>query len=322
MGYEKQTAWKSVEAFLPEKLHFTAQYHPSEEWWDWHGHRVHLDTFRNPSAKAKVILLHGVGTNGRQMSMIIGGPLSQDGFEVIALDMPLYGETITAPATPIRYDDWVALGSDYINHELARDDCPVFLYGLSAGGMETYHIACRNRRVKGIVGMTFLDQREPQVRSETTNNWFWAHIGVPLATVATRCGLGGLKMKMSICSKMSALCNQPECLAVMMNDPSSGGNSVPMRFIDSYMNAVPDIEPEDFTICPILLTQPEQDRWTPFHLSEIFLKRIKKVPVRINYLKNGGHYPVEQPALDQLHEYIRDFYDSILQSHGDSHSHE
>ena len=41
----------------------------------------------------KVILLHGVGTNGRQMSMILGGPLSKDGFETIAIDMPTYGVT-------------------------------------------------------------------------------------------------------------------------------------------------------------------------------------------------------------------------------------
>lgn len=55
--------------------------------------RVHLDCFRNEKAPVKVILLHGVGTNGRQMSMILGGPLSKDGFETIAIDMPTYGVT-------------------------------------------------------------------------------------------------------------------------------------------------------------------------------------------------------------------------------------
>ncbi|MDU6506917.1 MAG: alpha/beta hydrolase, partial [Staphylococcus sp.] len=75
------------------KLHFTSNYNPEEEWWNWRGNKVHLDTFRNKNAKAKVILFHGVGTNGRQMSTIIGGPLSKDNFEVIAIDMPLYGVT-------------------------------------------------------------------------------------------------------------------------------------------------------------------------------------------------------------------------------------
>lgn len=312
MTYENQKAWKTIQSYLPEKLQFNETYHPNEEQWEWCGNRVHLDTFRNEKAPAKVVLLHGVGTNGRQMSTIIGGPLAKDGFEVIAIDMPLYGVTEVNPGATITYDDWVQLASDYIDYELQQDDRPIFLYGLSAGGMETYHVACRNKKVKGLVGMTFLDQRLQQVRDETTNNAFWSHVGVPLATFANKLGMGGLELKMSTASKMTALCNDKDCLEAMMLDDTSAGASVPMKFIDTYMNAVPDIEPEDFDICPILLTQPEKDRWTPLHLSQPFLDKIKKVPVSIKILENGGHYPIEQPALDQMHHYIRDFYRSLL----------
>ena len=80
MSYNNQKSWKEIESFLPQYLHFTSTYKPDEEWWNWKGNKVHLDTFRNKNAKAKVILFHGVGTNGRQMSTIIGGPLSKDGF--------------------------------------------------------------------------------------------------------------------------------------------------------------------------------------------------------------------------------------------------
>lgn len=312
MTYEEQTEWKSIQAFLPKKLHFSGNYHPTEEWWVWKGNRVHLDTFRNPDAKAKLILLHGVGTNGRQMSTILGGPLSKDGFEIIAIDMPLYGMTQVNPKMTITYDDWVQLGSDYIDHELIQDDRPIFLYGLSAGGMETYHVACKNKKVQGIIGMTFLDQRMQQVRNETTNNAFWAYVGVPMAGISTKLGLGKMPMKMTICSKMSALCNDRTCLKTMLKDKTSAGNSVPMRFIDSYMNAVPEIEPENFDICPILLTQPDKDRWTPLHLSQPFLARITKVPVKIVMLENGSHYPIEEPALDQLHDNILAFLQDIL----------
>lgn len=312
MNYSQQTAWKEIAAFLPEKLQFDESFHPEEEWWAWRDNEIHLDTFRNPAAKAKVILLHGVGTNGRQMSTIIGGPLAKDGFEVIAIDMPLYGVSVVKQKKPVVYDDWVQLGSDYIDYELQKDDRPIFLYGLSAGGMETYHVACKNKKVKGIIGMTFLDQCIQQVRNETTNNAFWAYIGTPLAGLSAKMGLGGMKMKMTICSKMSALCNDPACLSAMIRDKTSAGNSVPMAFIDSYMNAVPDIEPEDFEVCPILLTQPELDRWTPLHLSQLFLNRIKKVPVTIKILENGSHYPIEQPALDQLHDNILAFINELL----------
>jgi pimeloyl-ACP methyl ester carboxylesterase len=73
------------------------------------------------------------------------------------------------------------------------------------------------------------------------------------------------------------------------------------------MTYQPDIEAEDFDVCPILLTQPAQDRWTPLHLSELFLRRVKRVPVKVTMLENAGHYPLEQPGLNQMVTAIYDF---------------
>lgn len=307
MDYSEQKSWEKIMSYLPEEFHFKGKFLPQEEHWDWHGNNVHLDAYRNPDAKVKIILFHGVGTNGRQMTTIIGRPLAIDGYEVIAIDMPLYGVTEIKQKKTISYDDWVQLGSDYIDYELTRDSRPVFLYGLSAGGMETYHAACKNKKVKGIIGMTFLDQRSQLVRNETANNAFWSHMGTLLAGLAVKTGMGGMKMKMSVCSKMSALCNNENCLKEMLSDPSSAGNRVPMKFIHSYMTYQPETEPEKFDICPVLLTQPENDKWTPLYLSEPFLNRIRNVPVTIKRLENGSHYPVEKMALEQLHAYITEF---------------
>jgi pimeloyl-ACP methyl ester carboxylesterase len=77
------------------------------------------------------------------------------------------------------------------------------------------------------------------------------------------------------------------------------------------MNYKPVVPPEEFTVCPILLTQPEKDLWTPFHLAEFFLKRVKKVDVKIVMLENAGHYPLEQPGLDQMHEAIISFLKGV-----------
>ncbi|MFD1430519.1 alpha/beta hydrolase [Lacticaseibacillus mingshuiensis] len=305
--YENQQAWRDVQDFLPAAYHYTETYHPVEEQWNWRGNGVHLDTFRNPNAKAKIILFHGVGTNGRQISMIIGGPLAQDGYETITVDMPTYGVTDVAPHTIISYDDWVQCGSDLIDSELAKDDRPIFLYGLSAGGMETYHVAARNKKVRGIIGMTFLDQRSKDVQMTTTNNWFWGTFGIPLTKMATSIGLSGFKMKMSIPSKMSALVNDPDCLKILLKDRTSGGNRVSMRFMNTYMTYAPDIEPEDFTVCPVLLTQPDADRWTPQRLSDPFLDRLTQVQVTRTTLRNGSHYPIEATALADLHDAISDF---------------
>lgn len=304
MEYRKQEAWKEIQRILPEDYHFTDKFVPTEEWWEWKGHKVHLDCFRNPDAEVKIIMLHGVGTNGRQMSMILGGPLAKAGYETIAIDMPTYGLTEVNRQAKVIYDDWIELGNDYINHELSKDSRPVFLYGLSAGGMETYDVACRNGKVKGIVGMTFLDQQNNDVRNTTTRNWFMSHVAVPMLGFFNKMGFGKMKIKMSIASKMWALCNNDMAMKAFIKDKTSAGNSCTVAFLDSYMHHKLLCNPEKFDVCPILLTQPEKDRWTPLRLSKPFLDKIQKVDVKIVMLPNGGHYPVESSALLKMREEI------------------
>jgi alpha-beta hydrolase superfamily lysophospholipase len=305
--YAQQENWRRIQGFLPAEFQLKPADEPREEWWSWGRHRIHLDCYRNAAAPLKVILFHGVGTNGRQMSTILGAPLARRGFETIAIDMPEYGVTEVGRGEPVRYHDWVQAGSDLIDAELARDDRPIVLYGLSAGGMETYHVAAKNRKVKGIVGMTFLDQRLQQVRDETAYNLFMSRVGGPLAALTARTPLAGLRLPMAVASKMYALVNDPDALKACLADKTSAGKWVTMRFLASYADYPPDIEPEAFDVCPILLTQPARDQWTPLHLSELFLARIKRVPVKVTMLENAGHYPLEQPGLDQMVDAVYDF---------------
>ena len=63
------------------------------------------------------------------------------------------------------YGDWVELVSAFVDAEAAKEPSkPIVLYGLSAGGMLAYQVAAKNKHVKGIVGMTFLDQLVQEVR--------------------------------------------------------------------------------------------------------------------------------------------------------------
>lgn len=86
-----------------------------------------------------------------------------------------------------------------------------------------------------------------------------------------------------------------------------------MAFLDSYGSYVPDLEPADFDVCPVLLTQPDNDKWTPLHLSTPFLDQMTKVPVTIKHLAHGGHYSVEPQALTQLHDFSLQFIQQMLQ---------
>ena len=112
---------------------------------------------------------------------------------------------------------------------------------------------------------------------------------------------------MSLASKMSALANDPGAMKVFMKDRTSAANWVSVRFLAGYMNYAPAVEPTDFDACPVLLTQPAEDRWTPHHLSLPVLSRITKVPVDTVMLDNAGHYPLEEPGLQQMQDAIADF---------------
>lgn len=307
MSYADQPAWRRIQEFLPESYRLGEGDLPTEEWWHHDGHRIHLDTYRNPDAPLKVILLHGVGTNGRQMSLILGHPLAQRGYETIAIDMPTYGVTEVAPGALVTYDDWVRIGSDLIDAELAKDDRPIVLYGLSAGGMETYHVAAVNRRVSGIVGMTFLDQRVQRVRVDTAFDPVTGYTGATVMGALGRTPLRRLRVPMAAVSKMRALVNDKGAKKACYADKTSAGNKVTVAFLDSYLNYQPVTEPADFDVCPVLLTQPAADRWTPLALSEPFLAQIGRVPVSTVMLENAGHYPLEQPGLDQMVEAIDAF---------------
>ena len=249
------------------------------------------------------------------MSMILGVPLQKAGFEVVAIDMPKYGMTKEASGVTVSYNNWVDIGNEFVDSELKDDPRPIVLYGLSAGGMLTYHIAALNKKVKGIVGMTFLDTQIQQVRDETCLNLFMSRIGVPSTHLFAPVPLlNAISIPFSMASKMWALSNNAEAMKIFLADSTSAGAWTSMKFLSSFMTYRPAILPEEFTVCPILLTQPAEDKWTPLHLSELFLKRAKKVDVTIVELENAGHYPMEEPGLQQMSDAIIKFLKAIESS--------
>lgn len=306
-SYFNQTHWRTIQNFLPEQYHFNDQYNPVEDYWDWQGHTVHLDRFIHPNASHKIIQLHGVGTNGRMISSIVGGPLWKRGYETVALDLLNYGETHVAAGHDATYDDWIEQVVAFIDYEYERDKKPIILYGLSAGGMLAYHAASINKKVAGIVGMCFMDQRMARTRRETARIGFMGEHGSSTLGWFRNSPIGQFRVPMRLAGKMNTLVNEKNALKACLKDPTSAANRVSINFLDSYMNHQPQVELEDFDTCPILLTQPEEDLWTKIHLSTAVLDRIQKVPTEITLLENAGHYPLEQPGLRQMEDAIDQF---------------
>lgn len=243
--------------------------------------------------------------------MILGVPLHSAGFELVAIDMPGYGCTQVVQGKPVSYVDYVQIANHFINFELESDSRPIVLYSISAGGTLTYHAAALNKKVKGIVGTTFLDQRIQPVRDETARNLFMSRVGVSTAGLSDFSLLRSLFLPMSLASKISTLVNDPAALKVSLADRSSAASWASMHLLSSYSSYKLALEPEHFNICPILLTRPDQDKWTPLHLSELVLSRVKKVPVKTVMHKSAGHNPIDDPGLQQMADAIIEFLHGI-----------
>lgn len=311
--YRDQQAWQDLQEFLPERLRLEESTAPQEEIWRWRGHRIHLDRYSQPEASARVVLHHGVGTNGRQMSLILGAPLARRGYDVVSLDNLGFGMTEMRSGFTPSYSDWVELVVDFLSAEQARDPKPTVLYGLSAGGMLAFHVAATAPAgvLHGIVGMTFLDQRCPEVLERTARSRATARVGAPIMAALARTPLGRLRYPMRLASKMSALANDRGAMEVLLGDPTSAGNAMPLRFLADYLAYAPAIEPARFRACPVLLTQPAADRWSPRELSDPVVSRLDPALFEEVSLQGAGHLPLEDPGLRQLEVAVAEFVDRV-----------
>ncbi len=152
----------------------------------------------------------------------------------------------------ITYDDWVDVSLKFIDAEYKRDPRPIVLYGLSAGGMLTYHVAAKEPRVKGIMGMCYLNLGNSDVARIISK--------FPMPRISEAAGgfLIGLLAKTPLkrmyipirhLVKMSTLTNLPKAQEILINDKGSGGSSVPLAFIHTLTRYKPAIPPEEFQGC-------------------------------------------------------------------------
>ncbi len=296
-------AWERYQGFFPESMRCTPDTTPKEEWWSWRGLDVHMDRLAVPESKIKVIVLHGAGAYGRVMAPA-AVLARKHGWETVSPDLPGYGLT-AVPAKRLVYSLWVDCVTDLIEAELARDERPVVLFGVSLGGLLAYQAAARSKKVLGLVATTLADPREDQVRRGFAKHELLGSAGLWLLDNLSAI-TDGLPMPMRYMSRMNRISNKPELSALCASDPLGGGNWVPARFLRTLMTTAPDIEPEDFRVCPVLLTHPGVDHMTDISLSRRFFDRLA-APKRMVVLEGASHMPTEQPGIDQMERAVVEF---------------
>lgn len=295
-------AWRRYPDHYPVALHGGPE--PVEEWFG----PTHLDRLPAPDAPCTVVLLHGAGGYGR-MLVPFARLLPDGGAEVVAPDLPGYG--LSRPDRAPGYDDWVACATAVARAEHARDGRPVVLFGASMGGMLAYDVAAALGPgvVAGVVATCLLDPRDPRVRRSVARFPWLGPVAAPALRIARP--LDGVRVPIAWLADLGAMANSPALTALVRSDPLGGGNRVALRFLRTWLCGAPAVEPEAFTVCPVLLAHPAADRWTPPEISRRFLDRIA-APTEYVALPDAGHLPVEPAGVDALRTALHAFLARVV----------
>jgi alpha-beta hydrolase superfamily lysophospholipase len=304
--YANDIIWKQMQKYLPDGNRLTESNLPSEYFIKIGKFQIHIDHYKRLSPEARIILFHGVGGNGRLLSFI-SVPLHRAGYEIISMDLPLYG--YTRFSGKVDYRDWVDVGCGIVGH-FSKGNVPVFVFGLSAGGMLAYQVACKCAAVKGIIATCLLDQRNRAITKATAVNPVMGTVGVLAANLFSK-PFGGMKLPMKMVANMADISNNADVANLLMSDKKSSGASVSLSFLRGMLNPEIDIEPESFSNIPFLLVHPADDRWTDVALSRLFFDRLA-CEKRLSMLPGAGHFPLEPLGLSCLEKECHDFINTVL----------
>jgi alpha-beta hydrolase superfamily lysophospholipase len=310
-SYDALSNWRTVCNALPERLRVPEPWPVQEDWLRVGQFNVHLDRWSAESPRASVIIVHGVGGNGRMLGLY-GHMCRSLGCDAVAPDLPGYGLTCVPSKLSLTYEDWRTVLAAVIQAEAVRG-LPVIVFGLSMGGMLGYDATARTRLPRGLFVTCLTGLRNPEVRRGVAR-WPWLGTVIePLLTTVPAL-TDPLPIFMKAVGNMGAVANDGALVRAIMADPLAGGNWMSARFLRTLLMAEPELPPEAFDVCPVTLAHPADDRWTDVSISRLFFDRLGRVPTELVMLENGGHFPVEHPAHEQLTKAFRRAVESAIAS--------
>jgi pimeloyl-ACP methyl ester carboxylesterase len=300
--------WKQYQNFFPEEMQINDNHLPIEEWMEWNHAHIHLDRMPVRDANLKIIFVHGAGGNGRLLAPY-ARILQKKGYEVVCPDLPPYGLSFTDSVESIDYQLWIDILTEVIDRELKRDGTPILLLGTSIGGMLAYHTAVQSKQVKGLIATTFVDTSDAKFRDQLAPNLLVSRVGKFFMDQFSPV-LDSLHISVNHVSRMNLITNNAEMTKLIMKDTHAAATKIPLRLLRTFLNMKPVIRPEHFDICPVLLVHPELDPMTPYHFSKPFFDKIKAKKECV-ILEGAGHFPLEQPGLEQMNTAVLSFLRTV-----------
>jgi pimeloyl-ACP methyl ester carboxylesterase len=157
-SYDALSQWRLVCDALPERLRIPQPWPVREDWLTVGQFNIHLDRWSAEAPGASVIIVHGVGGNGRMLALY-GHMCRSLGYDAVVPDLPGYGLTVVPSKLALTYEDWRTVLAAVIEAEVVRG-LPVIVFGLSMGGMLGYATA-RTRLPKGLFVTCLTGLRNP-----------------------------------------------------------------------------------------------------------------------------------------------------------------
>src|SRR5690625_1597787 len=278
-------------SFLPRSWRERVALRPERTTWRWRGHRVNVLRRPDPEAAVRTLLVHGAGGHAGALwpvASLIGD------VDLAAVDLPLYGDTVSRDPAAVRYADWVALLCDLVRAE--DDGRPLVLLGASIGGMLAYEVAARTGRAAAVVATCLLDPRDWRARTVMTRFGPAGLLGGMAAGLVGRRS-GGWRVPMAWVAALGRMSRNPALSRLCARDPRGGGARVPLGFLASYLTF--RHTPPERMRAPVTLAHPARDAWTPLEVSTRWLRRVA-APAELVMLRECGHFPVEEPGVGDL----------------------
>ena len=300
-------------ACLPDSWRQRATARPDSTWWTWRDANIHIARTSRPEAPVRMMILHGGGGHAGALWPLAALAASV-GYDVLAPDLPGYGQTRVPDPGAIRYPDWVELVVDLLRSETANDPRPLVLAGASMGGLLAYSAAARTGSVAHLLVTCLLDPAD-EVTWPALNRWGGATALRMLRPLLRRVGprLGRLRLPLRWLVPMDKIANQPDLIKLCLTDPLGGGSRIPLGFLSSFLFSKPEEAPEDFCTTPVTLVHPGADRWTPPSMSLGFFDRLAS-PKRYVVLDDAAHFPVDEPGLGMLVDVMGEIHKALSAS--------
>ncbi|MDO5067832.1 MAG: alpha/beta fold hydrolase [Propionibacteriaceae bacterium] len=221
-------------AFLPEVRRAAASAPPEESWWSWEGHRVHIARARRPESPLRLLLIHGAGGHSGAL-WPLAALLADRGLEAAAVDLPLYGRTISPRPEQVRYDHWVQLLCDLVAAE--HDGRPLVVLGASIGGLLGLEVAARTSGVAAVVATCLIDPASLRTQAHLTRFGPLGVLAGPLSLLA-RGRLAATMVPMRWMAALGRMSRDTKLSRLCAVDPLGGGSAGPAR-LPGFLAAVP-----------------------------------------------------------------------------------